>query len=62
MRLKTLLVILLLAAVGVALYLLDKSVTGYAGEKSPLPLPSTMPLDEYETKLYAFLDNREYET
>lgn len=62
MRFKTIIVLLILIIAGFAIYYIDKAVTGYAGERSPLPLPSTLSLDAYEKELYAFLDSREYET
>ncbi|MEQ9262494.1 MAG: cytochrome P460 family protein [Owenweeksia sp.] len=40
---------------------IDHIVRNDIGSPSPLPLPSTLPLDEYEKQLYTFLDSLEYE-
>ena len=61
-RIKTLLALLLILVVGFIIYAVDKAVVSEGGAPSPLPLPSTLPLDQYEEKLYAFLEAREYET
>ncbi len=59
---KTLLVLGVLFLLGFSLYKVDEIVTNDLGSPSPLPLPSTLPLDEYEEQLYAFLEKREYAT
>ncbi|MGB0176120.1 MAG: cytochrome P460 family protein, partial [Owenweeksia sp.] len=54
-------VLIALFLFGFSLYKIDEHVRNDTGKPSPLPLPSTMPLDEYEKELYAFLDKKEYE-
>lgn len=58
---KTLLALLLLFAFVFSVHCVDNIVGNGLGQPSPLPLPSSLTLEEYEEKLYAFLEDREYE-
>ncbi|MAN03664.1 MAG: hypothetical protein CMI35_11310 [Owenweeksia sp.] len=58
---KILAVLTALFLLGFSLYKIDDHVRNDAGRPSPLPLPSTLPLDQYEDLLYSFLDKLEYE-
>ncbi len=58
---KTVAVLSVLFVFGFSLYKLDSSSLDELGVHTGLPLPSTLALDVYEEKLYAFLDSRGYE-
>ena len=58
MRTKIILIIALVVFTAMLIYSVNHQSENEIGQRSPLPLPSTLPLQAFETELYAFLENR----